>query len=101
MNRRNVLRLSATTGIGLAINPLRALAQTPGPEMTALSAYMAAAGTKALPAETVEYAKHHLIDTLASMVSGSELAPGQAALRYIRAHAGKGTATIAGSTLTA
>ena len=35
------------------------------------------------------------------MISGSELLPGQAAQRYIRAHGGKGAATIAGSALTA
>jgi 2-methylcitrate dehydratase PrpD len=69
--------------------------------MNALSAYMSAAGTRVLPAEVVEHAKHHLLDTLASMISGSELLPGQAALRYIGAHGGKGAATIAGSTLTA
>jgi 2-methylcitrate dehydratase PrpD len=35
------------------------------------------------------------------MISGSQLLPGQAALRYLRAHGGKGGATIAGSALTA
>jgi len=69
--------------------------------MSALSAYMSAAGTRALPAEAAEQAKHHLLDTFASMISGSELAPGQAGLRYVRAHGGKGAGTIAGSTLTA
>jgi 2-methylcitrate dehydratase PrpD len=103
MNRRDVLGLTATTAMGLALSPARVIAQTsgPGPEMGALSAYMSAAATRALPAETAEHAKHHLLDTLASMISGSELLPGQAALRYIRSHAGKGAATIAGSALTA
>jgi 2-methylcitrate dehydratase PrpD len=73
----------------------------PGTMMNALSAYMSAAGTRALPAEVVEHAKHHLLDALASMISGSELPPGQAALRYIGAHGGKGAATVAGSALTA
>src|SRR5438093_3320598 len=72
-----------------------------GPQMSALSAYMSAAATHALPADAAEHAKHHLLDTLASMISGSELLPGQAALRYIRSHAGKGAATIVGSPLTA
>ena len=95
--------MTATTAIGLAFSPVRTFAQAsgPGPEMSALSAYMSAAGTSALPTEAAEHAKHHLLDTLASMISGSELPPGQAALRYIRAHAGKGAATIAGSALTA
>src|SRR3989454_629555 len=103
MNRRSVLGMTATTTIGLALSPTRIFAQAsgPGPEMSALSAYMSAAGTRALPAEATEHAKHHLLDTLASMISGSELLPGQAALRYIRAHGGRGAATIVGSTLTA
>jgi 2-methylcitrate dehydratase PrpD len=62
---------------------------------------MSGAATAALPAEPLEHAKHHLLDTLASMISGSELPPGQAALRHIRSHAGTGAATIAGSALTA
>ena len=69
--------------------------------MSALSTYMSAAVTRALPVEAAEHAKHHLLDTLASMISGSELLPGQTALRYIRAHGGKGETTIAGSALTA
>jgi 2-methylcitrate dehydratase PrpD len=69
--------------------------------MNALSAYMSAAGTRALPAEATEHAKYHLLDTLASMISGSELPPGQAAQRYIREHGGKGATTVVGSALTA
>ena len=69
--------------------------------MNELSAYMSAAGTRALPAEAAEHAKHHLLDTLAAMISGSQLLPGQAALRYVLSHAGKGAATIAGSAVTA
>jgi 2-methylcitrate dehydratase PrpD len=104
MNRRSALGVTATTGIALALSRARAFAQQavgPGPEMSALSTYMSAAGTRALPAEAAEHAKHHLLDTLASMISGSELPPGRAALRYIRAHGGKGETTIAGSALTA
>jgi 2-methylcitrate dehydratase PrpD len=108
MNRRKVLGSAAITAAGLALSPTRALAQEPAaksaavsPEMAALSNYMSAAATRPLPDEVAQHAKHHLIDTLASMVSGSKLPPGEAALRYIRQHAGKGSATIAGSTITA
>jgi len=103
MNRRSVLGLTATTAIGLALSPPRAFGQTAGatPVMAALSAYMSAAATRALPPDVAEQAKHHLLDSLASMISGSELPPGQAAQRYIRAHGGKGAATIAGTLLTA
>ncbi len=80
---------------------MTAQASGAGPEMNELSAYMSAAGTRALPAEATEHAKHHLLDTLAAMISGSQLLPGQAALRYVLSHAGKGAATIAGSAVTA
>jgi 2-methylcitrate dehydratase PrpD len=73
----------------------------PGREITALSEYMRAAAERDLPADAAEQAKHHLLDTLAAMISGSELLPGQAAVRYIGSHAGKGSATIVGTPLTA
>jgi hypothetical protein len=59
MNRRSALGMTATTGIALALSRARAFAQAvgPGPEMSALSTYMSAAGTRALPAEEAEHAK--------------------------------------------
>jgi 2-methylcitrate dehydratase PrpD len=93
--------MAAMTASGAALSGSRTFASSPpSPEMTALSDYMSAAAARALPAEVTEQAKHHLIDTLASMVSGSELIPGQAAQRYVRAHGGKGERTIAGTKLT-
>ena len=102
MNRRHLLRMAATSAAALGL-PARAFAEAPGPGpvMSALSAYMSAAGARALPAEITEQAKYHLLDTLASMISGSELAPGQAALRYIRERGAKGATTVAGVALTA
>jgi 2-methylcitrate dehydratase PrpD len=101
MDRRTMLRAAAITGV--ALSSRRAFAQASGisPAMQTLSEYMAAAGSRPLPDEATEHAKHHLLDTLASMISGSELLPGQAAQRYIRAHGGKGAASIAGTKLTA
>src|SRR5215468_6958951 len=103
MDRRSLLTMTATTAIGVVLVPARSFAQVsgPGPEMNALSAYMSAAGTRTLPQETSEHAKHHLLDTLASMISGSDLVPGQAALRYARSHAANGAATIVGSSVSA
>src|ERR1700730_9416991 len=98
MNRRDFFGLTAAAVTGLAVWPTRSFAEGPGsgPEMTALCDYMSAAKTRVLPAEVAEQAKHHILDTLASMISGSELPPGQAAQRYIRANAAQGSATIAG-----
>jgi 2-methylcitrate dehydratase PrpD len=103
MNRRCVLGITATTAIGLALSPARVFAQASGsgPIMSALSAYMSEAASRALPADVIEHTKQHLLDTLAAMISGSDLAPGQAAQRYIGAHGGKGAATIVGTGLTA
>jgi 2-methylcitrate dehydratase PrpD len=62
---------------------------------------MSAARTRALPDDVVEQAQFHLLDTIAAMISGSELPPGQAAQRYIREHGVSGTTTVVGSALTA
>ena len=90
----------AVTALGV---PARGFAQIsgPGPVMSGVSAYMSAASARDLPAEIAEHAKCHLLDTLASMISGSELPPGQAAERYIRERGAKGAATIAGFAMTA
>ncbi len=88
-------------GLALPRKSVAAEEAGPSPAMNALSTYMSGAAGRALPSDVIEHAKHHILDTLAAMISGSELKPGEAALRYIRARGGKGTATIAGSNLTA
>ena len=65
--------------------------------MAALSTYMAAAKDRGLPPDVLEKAKHHILDTLAAMISGSELPPGRAALALAKAQAGRPVATVAGS----
>ena len=49
--------------------------------MAALSKYMSEARDRALPDAVIEEAKHHILDTFAAMVSGSELLPGREALK--------------------
>ncbi|MBV9565028.1 MAG: MmgE/PrpD family protein [Bradyrhizobium sp.] len=97
--------MAAGTAAMLGARPVCTLAQGaspgPGPIMTALSTYMSAALTRPLPDEVAEQAKYHLVDTVAAMISGSELPPGQAAQRYIREHGGNGAITVVGSALTA
>src|SRR6201990_2298010 len=61
---------------------------------------MSAARAKALPDEVVEQTKYHLLDTIAAMISGSELPPGQAAQRYVREHSGTGSTTVIATSLT-
>src|SRR6266478_6492791 len=59
----------------------------------------AAIAGRALPDEVIEKTKHHILDTLAAMVSGTELPPGHVALAMAKAHPGEKTATVAGSNL--
>jgi 2-methylcitrate dehydratase PrpD len=95
--------MSVMAPAGFSMSWARVFAQASSPEtpMDTLSAYMSAAANRPVPADVVEHAKHHVLDTLASIISGSQLLPGQAALRYLSAYAGKGAATVVGSALTA
>jgi 2-methylcitrate dehydratase PrpD len=70
------------------------------PVMQQLSGYIASALRKQPPKPVVEATKHHLLDTLAAMVSGSRLKPGKKAVEYIKS-VGGGTkeATIVGTRL--
>jgi 2-methylcitrate dehydratase PrpD len=65
--------------------------------MTRLSSYMSEAAGRALPEEVVEKTKHHILDTFAAMISGSDLGPGRIGIKFARAHAGEKVATVAGS----
>src|SRR6266404_2901621 len=47
------------------------------PVIGQLSAYMAAAGTQAIPEDAIEKTKHHVLDTFAAMISGVDLPPGK------------------------
>jgi len=62
-----------------------------------LSEYLALALARPLPEDVVEKTKHHLLDTLAAMISGSRLAPGRQAIAYLRGQGGRRQATVAGS----
>lgn len=61
--------------------------------------YMSRAGTTPIPTDVVTKAKHHVLDTLAAMVSGTTIKPGQFALRYVEQLGGKPEALVLGSGL--
>jgi 2-methylcitrate dehydratase PrpD len=65
--------------------------------MTRLSAYMSEARSRALPAEVIEKAKHHILDTIAAMISGADLPPGRAAIAFARDYSGAQVATVVAS----
>src|SRR5215472_661143 len=104
-SRRRFLTTTMTTAIALGLTSERVFAEAAGQgagRMTStLADYMSAARTRELPDDVVEQAKYHLLDTIAAMISGSELPPGQAAQRYIRERGGNGGVTVAGAALAA
>ena len=65
--------------------------------MQQLSAYIAGALKKPLPKAVAEKTKHHVLDTLAAMVSGSRLLPGKKAISYIKTLGGSKESTVIGS----
>lgn len=70
---------------------------TVSPLMRKLSDYVAAAPRRPLPRAVAERAKHHLLDTLAAMVSGSRLLPGRRAIAFAAAQGGAREACVIGS----
>ena len=67
---------------------------TPTPE---LIRYMAGAATTPVPSNVAAKAKHHILDTIAAMVSGATIKPGEFALRYIEQLGGKPEAQVVAS----
>jgi len=59
-----------------------------------LARYMVEARQRTLAPHVAREAKHRILDTLAAMVSGAHLKPGEMAIRYARAQGGVAEATI-------
>src|SRR5918995_6105855 len=62
-----------------------------------LGEYMLAARQVRLPAEVIQKGKSHILDSLAAVVSGSRLKPGQLGLQLARQQGGKETCSVLGS----
>jgi 2-methylcitrate dehydratase PrpD len=71
------------------------------PLMREVSAYIAGALRKPLPKAVAEKTKHHLLDTIAAMVSGSRLLPGARAIAYVKKLGGKPESCVIGSRILA
>jgi 2-methylcitrate dehydratase PrpD len=59
-----------------------------------LARYMAEAWERSLAPHVAREARHRILDTLAAMVSGSRLKPGEMAIRFARAQGGVAEATV-------
>jgi 2-methylcitrate dehydratase PrpD len=98
LTRRGLMR----HGIGFAAaaafpRNAGAAVESISPAMERLSAYMSEASSRAIPDAVVLETKYHILDTLAAMISGSQLLPGRQALRFARAYGGEKIATIVAS----
>ena len=108
LTRRDIFEIAGLAIAAAALPPKMALArearadravQETSPVMPTLSAYMSEARSRALPEEVIEKTKQHVLDTLAAMISGSELPPGRAALDFARSYGGREVATVVASNL--
>src|SRR4051812_14263704 len=64
-----------------------------------LSDYIAGALARPLPHAVAEKARHHVLDTVAAMVSGSRLPPGVMAIGYAASLGGVPEASVVGASL--
>ncbi len=102
LTRRSWMQRAALISAGMALPRIAwAAAQdaVPGisPVMEKLSAYMAEARNRALPDNVVQETEHHILDTIAAMVSGSELPPGRMAIKFAQEYGGEKIATVVAS----
>ncbi len=67
--------------------------------MSTLSRYISGALKKPLPKAVAEKTKHHLLDTVAAMVSGTQLLPGKKAISYVKRFGGVKEACVVGTRL--
>ena len=63
----------------------------------ALYSYIAEATSREIPADVAAKAKHHILDSIASMVSGAHLEPGRMAINYARSLGGTAEALVMGT----
>ena len=102
LTRRSWIQRAALLSAGMALPRIAwAAAQDAspgiGPVMEKLSAYMAEARNRALSDNVVQETEHHILDTIAAMVSGSELPPGRLAIEFARTYGGEKIATVVAS----
>ena len=100
LSRRALLQqASCMLAVGILPRGTWMSVQSVSPVMSTLSTYMAQARTRTLPDEVVEKAKQHILDTLAAAISGADLPPGRAAIRFAKAYRGDQISTVVASDL--
>ena len=72
---------------------------TDGKIIDELTQFMFKARTADLPQEVTAKAKHHILDTIGAMVSGTTLEPGKLAIKYAQTQGGTPEAQVIGSSI--
>ena len=100
ITRRSLLQ-RASCAIAAAAFPrgLALAAESISPVTAKLSAYMSEAHDRALPDDVIAKTKEHLLDTIAAMISGSQLPPGRAGIEFARAYGGEKISTVVASSV--
>jgi 2-methylcitrate dehydratase PrpD len=95
LTRRGLLQRAGWVAAATALPRSIALgAENVSPVMARLSSYMSEARDRALPDDVAEKTKHHVLDTIAAMVSGSTLPPGRVVLRFAASYGGEPISTV-------
>ena len=102
-NRRLMLQASVAAALAAAL-PVRAQPAEAGakpggvsPVMRTVADYIVGTAQRALPDAAAEATRHHLLDTLAAMISGSRLLPGKKAIAYLKQLGGTPEACVPGT----
>ena len=86
---------AAAVPLGAQSTPASRERAAPAADLTGrVARYMAAARQQALPPDVVREAKHRILDTIAAMISGARLKPGEMAIRFARTQGGTPDASI-------
>jgi 2-methylcitrate dehydratase PrpD len=98
LTRRNLIQRAAWIAAASAIpGTPKLFGQEISPMMLTLSTYMSEARNRELPDKVLQETKHHILDTFAAMISGSELPPGLMAMKFAHAYGGPGICTVVAS----
>lgn len=99
-SRREVLRVGAAL-VGVMTVPFGLANASPEaePVIIALSKYISEARNRPLPENVMEQTKHHILDSIAAMISGIRLPPGIKAVEFARSYGGEKVSTIAATTI--
>ena len=104
--RRRLLQGAGGLVAAVAYPAIAVAADTEGPAASAtasadltgrLAGYIVAARDRALPPQIMQAARQRVLDSLAAMVSGTQLDPGKLAIAFVRAQGGTPDSTIVGT----